>query len=179
MTLPGNIKEQLRKRIKVDPITGCWIWRKSRNRGGYGQISIGGTMRKAHRVSYEAHVGPIPESLQVDHLCHRPQECAGGPLCRHRRCINPEHLQVCTRRVNILRGCGVTAQNANKSHCANGHEFSADNTYITKRGGRTCRICQLALQRLWYSKHGRSLNRHYDTVTMDHQRRGRPSSSPD
>jgi hypothetical protein len=52
-------------------------------------------MAYAHRRSYERDVGPIPEGLQIDHLC------------AERACINPDHLQPVTARENIRRGRGT------------------------------------------------------------------------
>jgi hypothetical protein len=41
---------------------------------------------------YERHIGPIPEGLQLDHLC------------RNRACINPAHLEPVTNLENLRRG---------------------------------------------------------------------------
>lgn len=87
------------RRRKGDPLTryevdanGCWIWLGRINGFGYGELKCGERRLKAHRVSYEHHVGPIPEGLDLDHLC------------RVRPCVNPEHLEPVTRSENIRRG---------------------------------------------------------------------------
>lgn len=70
---------------------GCWLWCGTMF-GGYGQYSHEGKTRKAHRRSYEALVGPIPEGLALDHLCRNPS------------CVNPAHLEPVTWRENVYRG---------------------------------------------------------------------------
>jgi hypothetical protein len=84
----------------------------------------------AHRWSWEKVNGSVPDDLHIDHLC------------RNRACVNPAHLEPVTRRENILRGVGITAQNARKTHCKNGHEFTEANTYIRPGGHRGCRECR-------------------------------------
>ncbi|MGC0251548.1 HNH endonuclease signature motif containing protein [Pseudactinotalea sp. Z1748] len=107
---------------------------------GYGQIGIStgaGRQRTmgAHRVSYEAFVGPIPDGLVIDHLC------------RVRECVNPDHLDVVKQRENIMRSpIALGALNAAKTHCPQGHEYSPENTYIYRPKnrsfiGRQCRTC--------------------------------------
>src|SRR5690606_27636904 len=85
---------------------------------------------RAHVASYELHVGPVPDGLVLDHLC------------RNRACINPSHMEPVPNRVNVLRGEGPTAVNARKTHCVNGHEFSAENTHIRPTGWRECKTCK-------------------------------------
>jgi hypothetical protein len=114
---------------------GCWPWLASR-KWGYGCFSLdGGKVQvRAHRYAYEVLVGPIPSGLQIDHLC------------RNRACCNPDHLEPVTGAVNNLRGEGIAARNARKTHCLNGHEFTSENTYRVK-GGRACKPCQLRRDR--------------------------------
>lgn len=111
--------------------SGCWEWQRGLDKDGYGRIKIGssldGTRRtvKAHRWSYEHHVGPIPEGMQIDHLC------------RNRRCVNPAHLEPVTGLENAQRGLRKT-----KPHCKNGHLLAGANLYIRPGSGhRTCKIC--------------------------------------
>ena len=121
---------------------GCWVWLASTFANGYGQFSVLGQVFKAHRWAYQALVGPIPEGKQLDHLCHtHDASCAGGDSCRHRRCVNPAHLEPVTARVNTLRGDTLPAFNAAKTECKWSHPFDAGNTRYTKRGARVCRTC--------------------------------------
>ena len=129
--------DALVSRIRRDsmPVTesGCWIWMKCVLSCGYGQIVIARKPRSAHRTSYEVFRGPIPEGLQLDHLC------------RVRSCVNPDHLEAVTARENTLRTDGPTARNARLTHCKRGHEFLLDNvkrrpSRPTERACRTCEI---------------------------------------
>lgn len=107
----------------------CWLWAAAK-RDGYGIVRISGRLRNAHRVSYEWLIGPIPEGLELDHLC------------RVRACVNPAHLEPVTREENLARSPTI---NANKTHCIHGHEFTAENTYRTpSTNQRMCRICMKA-----------------------------------
>lgn len=62
------------------PESGCWLWTHGCFRGGYGAIRVAGKQLKAHRLSWEMHVGPIPQGLLVCHKCDTPS------------CVNPSHL---------------------------------------------------------------------------------------
>lgn len=119
---------------------GCWEWRASCNDYGYGQYSLRRRMVKAHRVAYELHKGPIPDSLDLDHKC------------RNRRCVRPDHLEPVTTVVNTLRGEAPSAQNKRKTHCKNGHAFTPENTYVTPRGTRNCRTCHRERSRADYTQ---------------------------
>lgn len=121
--------ERFEEKYTPEPNSGCWLWTGSLNPGGYAQMSINGRPRHVHRFSYEHFVGPIPAGLQIDHLC------------RNRSCVNPDHLEPVTQRENIMRGIAISAQNARKTHCKNGHEFTQDNTRTNKRGYRWCKKC--------------------------------------
>ena len=122
---------------------GCVIWTAYINVDGYGTIRVANTRRNAHRVAYELLIGPIPEGMQLDHLCHtRDASCAGGPTCMHRRCVNPYHLEPVTPRQNTLRAPKSSATvNAAKTHCPQGHPYDEANTWVSKKGKRHCRTC--------------------------------------
>ncbi len=105
--------ERFWSKVQVAPgLWECWLWQGSLFPGGYGQFWYDGTNRLAHRVAYELTIGPIEESLELDHLC------------RVRACVRPTHLEPVTPRVNTLRGSGITAINASKSTCSRGHALS-------------------------------------------------------
>lgn len=121
--------------------SGCWEWTGGKCGNGYGNMflrkeSDGRTKRiYAHRVSYEHFVGPIPDGLELDHLC------------RNRGCVNPEHLEPVTRGENLRR----IPQEARpphmqpRTHCKRGHEFTPENTGVNSKG-RFCRTCRKASQ---------------------------------
>jgi hypothetical protein len=88
---------------------------------------------------------PVPDGLELDHLCHtNDSSCPGGRTCPHRPCVNPFHLDAVPPSVNTLRGNGPSALNSRKTHCKNGHEFTPQNTRITRKGHRWCRACDRA-----------------------------------
>lgn len=109
---------------------GCRIWRRQTISNGYGRIKIMGFGSKplAHRVAYILAKGPIPEGLQLDHLC------------RVRACINPDHLEPVTQVENMARGV-VWNYWRDRDACKWGHPLVAENVYLY-RGARHCRTCR-------------------------------------
>ena len=115
----------------LDLTQACWMWTGRLNEKGYGLVSIKGKECKVHRFMYLCLVGPIPDGLELDHVC------------RNRACINPAHMEPVTHRVNMRRSGDV------KTHCLRGHEYTDDNTYYCRGSSRMCRTC--ALERMGYS----------------------------
>jgi len=127
---------------KVDKSGKCWEWVAGIQSGGYGIFWHNGETVVAHRFAYEITVGKIPEGLTLDHLC------------RVRHCVNPKHLEPVTSKENVLRGIGVSAQNARKTHCKRGHPLSGKNLLVEQGGGRQCRECKRERSREWKKKVG-------------------------
>ena len=82
-----DIKTRILKRIKIDD-NGCWLLPLSKKNNGYSKMRINGVNKRAHKVSWEIFVGPVPEGLLVLHHCD----------IRH--CVNPEHLWLGTAKDN-------------------------------------------------------------------------------
>lgn len=133
---PPRSPEYILTRISPEPMSGCWIWLGASDKKGYGNLRR--SMRKwiAHRWFYTHFKGDIPPGMTIDHLC------------RNTTCVNPDHLEPVTSQINTLRGVGVTAKNAAKTHCKHGHEFTKENTKLVKHG-RACRICSVETLRAW------------------------------
>jgi hypothetical protein len=119
----------------------CWSWIASTNSKGYGQIMVGsrvdGTRKlvRAHRLAYELLVGHIPTDAEAGYRVTLDH------LCRNHGCVNPAHLEVVSHRENVLRGVGLSATNAVKTHCPQGHAYDARNTYRSRGNSRLCRAC--------------------------------------
>lgn len=125
--LPARVRSKIQMRpCDIPGLSAfCWEWTGfCRPPYGYGYVRYQGHIRFIHRVTYVILVGPIPEGLELDHLC------------RFTSCCNPAHLEPVTHKVNSERG-----RNATKTHCSNQHEFSGENFYVNGRGERVCRLC--------------------------------------
>lgn len=78
--------EKIKSRVVIDD-NGCWVWNRSCNSAGYGQLTENKTYWQAHRYSYACTNTLKPTDI-VRHLCHNP------------KCCNPEHLVVGTHKDN-------------------------------------------------------------------------------
>jgi hypothetical protein len=95
--------ERFTRWVRVDPVTGCWLWEGLRSTDGYGKVTLNKRSMRAHRAVWELTRGPIPEGMFVLHRCDTPL------------CVNPEHLfvgsqkenrQDCARKGRTARGSG-------------------------------------------------------------------------
>jgi len=116
-------------RISLPETTdGCWEWCGTVTSQGYGHHYCGietNKIGRVHRLAYECWVGKIPEGMTIDHLC------------RNRKCLNVNHLEVVSRGDNVRRARAAV------THCPRGHEYTKDNIRATKRlnGERSCLKC--------------------------------------
>lgn len=126
----------------------CALWGKAPDAQGYGRRVGKGDSTLAHRVSYEATIGPIPAGLELDHLC------------RVRLCVNPRHLEPVTHAENMRRAARIVRP---KAACVNGHDLmDPANVRLVKRpsraGGtlveRRCKTCLASSQRRWQQSRG-------------------------
>lgn len=111
----------------------CWEWVGSKDYQGYGLLWYKGRTERIHRLMYAYFIEPVPKGVpnrrfyQIDHLC------------RNTSCCNPDHLEMVTQKVNVLRGEGITAKAARQTHCKKGHEFRTPAS-----GRRYCPTCDKA-----------------------------------
>lgn len=121
--------------VKVNFTEDCWEWTATKNPKGYGRFRVG-KVRQAHRWLWEQVVAPIPEGLELDHLC------------KNRGCVNPDHLEPVTHQVNVARAKPNSValkamwaeRHAEQTRCSKGHEFTEENT-AWYRNRRQCRTC--------------------------------------
>jgi hypothetical protein len=128
MALPKDVQGAISERIRISD-AGCWEWTGYISKSGYGRVSIHSKYYAAHRISYEIRNGPIPDGLVIDHLC------------RNTRCVNPDHLEAVTQKINVLRGISNAAERAAMTHCAKGHPIDGVR-FSHGRIARVCRVCK-------------------------------------
>jgi hypothetical protein len=110
-------------------------WLVDRDNGdGYARITIDGRRIYAHCYMWTMMRGPIPKTLQIDHLC------------RVRNCVNPQHLELVTGGENIRRGNGWAGRHARTTHCPQGHPYDEANT-LRRQGKRWCLACRQEFNR--------------------------------
>lgn len=108
----------------------CWLW-DGCELAGYGRFGVAAGLSPvmAHRFAWEAHKGPIPAGLHVDHLC------------RTTRCVNPAHLEPVTPIENLRRSRAKSAVLMNTGFCWRGHDTAISGLYDSPSGGRRCKAC--------------------------------------
>ncbi len=106
----------------------CWPWLRARLPSGYGLFKERSYVQVyAHRYAYELSKGPIPDGLHIDHLCG------------NKWCVNPSHLDACSREENTRRHFRKMIV------CQKGlHDMSDPDSwfYVKSRGTRRCLKCK-------------------------------------
>lgn len=119
-----SVAFQVQRKIAVTG-SGCWEWQGTKDRQGYGKLRVmGARSTMAHRAAYEAFVAPIPDGMEIDHLC------------RNTSCVNPAHLEPVTSQENSRRYARTITACRRASH-----PYTAENTLIDGAGRRRCRTC--------------------------------------
>jgi hypothetical protein len=122
-------------------MTDCIEWKGPINGSGYGRkwIKNERKYRVAHLVLWEEVNGPKPPGMDLDHLC------------RNRKCVNLEHIELVTRSENARRG---NTGGSDKTHCPKNHPYTGSNLYTRerKRNGkvyveRRCNECHKERER--------------------------------
>ena len=136
---------RLLERVEVDPNTGCWLFKGTKNKSGYTVCYINKTHKCAHRLCYELLIGVVPKNLDLDHLC------------RIKNCINPNHLEPVTRSENIKRA------NKIRISCKFGHILNHE---VRNKYGK-CKICDrnnkrnLRLDPIYRKNHNEYCKKYY------------------
>ena len=140
----GPSPEDIAKRFwrQVDRTGDCWLWLGAVKRDGYGAFSATGRKQvRAHRMALMLELGMFDRRLLVLHKCDTPL------------CVRPDHLYLGDQAQNMRdrakrRDVSLWNHEARKTHCANGHEFTADNTHIrADKFQRVCRACNREAQK--------------------------------
>ena len=126
-------EEAFWSRVNTTDPDGCWEYMGERDRKGYGRFSIQRQGKRfrwaAHRLSVQLERGPIPEGLEVDHVCNNPP------------CVNPAHLELVTPKEHLERSV------SRRASCRRGHAYTTENTYVDPQGKRRCNTCRRDTQR--------------------------------
>lgn len=126
---PPNTIAKIQAKLVESP-TGCLEWFGTitgSKRGGYGAVSYQGRLWVVHKLLWEAEYGPVPDRLELDHIC------------RNRRCANLNHLRIVTTLQNAQAS---PLTNVSKTHCARGHAYDEINTRWYCRDNYWCRYCR-------------------------------------
>jgi len=135
ISLLGSLDSRTLQRFfdKIQQSRLCWEWTSAQDLHGYSLFWCKQKTRLAHRVSYEIFKGFVPHDLQIDHLC------------KNKKCVNPDHLELVTPQENMNRVDWKEriTFNETKTHCPQGHEYTGKNLLISCYGSRVCKICKL------------------------------------
>jgi hypothetical protein len=154
---PAPVAERFWRRVQKGGPDDCWLWLGATNGSGYGVTTRGGRATRvyAHRLAWELERGPIPEGLEIDHIC------------RTRSCVNVRHMATVSHRENNRRSPFVVSTiAAHRTHCPAGHPYDAANTYRPPGAptSRMCRACmairEAARERDWSRGPNRGRPRH-------------------
>lgn len=130
-----SIPERIKKYLKIDEITGCWIWTDRRTLNGYAiAIPFLGERWKITKILHTLLIGPVDPDHEASHIC--PNRACCRP--------DPKHVIFETHAENMKRI--KPKRHTEIKRCRKGHEMDDHNTCI-KGGIIRCRICYSAASR--------------------------------
>lgn len=83
-----ELKEWLETQYDVNE-NGCWVWKNTKNRNGYGNVGYKGSVSQVHRLYWMLSGRIIPDGLELRHGHGCPASC-----------FNPGHLTPGTKSEN-------------------------------------------------------------------------------
>jgi hypothetical protein len=155
LTLHGSIEKKFSIRSNGRNENGCWIWSGKKDLDGYGSIRDGLKMKRAHRVSWEIHRGPIPPGAHVLHKCNNPA------------CVNPSHLSIGDHKENMSdrkangRPWHSPASRAGLSRVMKGRKIEWKEQIAAANQKLTAHQCMTILRRLAGGEKGKDLADEY------------------
>ena len=144
--VPTNVASKIALGSPFKDLGPCWEWQAAKT-NGYGVVQHDGRVQRAHRVVYVSLTGPLPDELELDHLC------------RNRGCVNPKHTEPVTGVVNNARSDSASAKHARQTECLRGHAFTDENTYLRKRGSKIERFCRECMRQRDRERYARKIGR--------------------
>ena len=126
-------------KVEPCPMSGCWLWVGATDKG-YGQIHWKRKTAKAYRIAYEILIGPVPDGLEIDHLC------------RVSACVNPAHLEPVTHQENMRRSAMASHARGAKFCRPGRHLLTPETTYTGPTGESYCRECKREALRRQYRR---------------------------
>jgi hypothetical protein len=148
-----------------EPNSGCWLWFGSaRSDMGYGSFRAKTDVTvSTHRHSYSVLVGPIADSMSIDHLCNTP--------C----CVNPAHMEVVTLADNTRRQAerirsdpSRRAEQIQRGIARRSTHCECGRPYVRRNGtSQVCTYCHKARMKAWHAKQGNV----YETRKAERERR--------
>ena len=125
-----SVSERFSGKVAPDAATGCWLWKDSLDKDGYGKLWVDGRNVRAHRVAWMLAHGDPPQDALILHRCDRPA------------CVRVDHLYAGTPADNMKdKAARGRCQNQWRGFCKQGHEMAGANRHVTPKGNLYCCRC--------------------------------------